>query len=177
MTRYTSLARIVAMLRIAAAREPEYDGKSTVSSRCIGELLDKELSRETIVRVIFTRDCGYHSGGWWKNPDYERCLHLSLSFLDAETGSKMEQQKNLAAKVARAFFGDHVDKLWIEPPYSEEGRARSVFHYRLFCDPAWEPILPRGEVYSTHFTEIGWKSFSEIHGGASCVHHGEEIKA
>lgn len=24
-------------------------------------------------------------------------------------------------------------------------------------------IFPRGEVYSTQFTEIGWKSFSELH--------------
>jgi hypothetical protein len=25
-------------------------------------------------------------------------------------------------------------------------------------------MKPRGEVYSQDFTEIGWKSFSEIHG-------------
>lgn len=176
MTLYSNLSRMVTILRIAAMREPEYDGRRDISPCCIGELIDKALSRETLIRVIFTRDSGYHSAGWWKNPDYERCEHLSLSFLDAETGSKMDQQKTLAAKVSRAFFGDHIDKLWIEPPYSDEGRARSVYHYRLFCDIGWNPILPRGEVYSTHLTEKGWKSFSELHGGASCIHHGEEIK-
>ena len=30
--------------------------------------------------IILTRDVGYHSSGWWKNPDYERCYHLSISF-------------------------------------------------------------------------------------------------
>lgn len=30
--------------------------------------------------IIFTRDEGAHTCGWWKNPDYERCYHLSISF-------------------------------------------------------------------------------------------------
>lgn len=53
--------------------------------------------------------------------------------------------------------------LWCEPPYSEEGKKAGVYHYRLFCDENWQPIFPRGEVYSTQFTEMGWKSFSELH--------------
>lgn len=40
---------------------------------------------------------------------------------------------------------------------------KGVYHYRLFCDEAWKPIMPRGEVYSTQFTERGWKSFSDLH--------------
>ena len=28
--------------------------------------------------LIYTMDEGMHSIGWWKNPDYARCYHLSL---------------------------------------------------------------------------------------------------
>lgn len=79
--------------------------------------------------IIFTRDEGAHTCGWWKNPDYERCYHLSISF-----------------------------------PGGWNRKKAGVFHYRLFCDVNWNPIMPRGEVYSTKFTELGWKSFSELHG-------------
>lgn len=34
---------------------------------------------------------------------------------------------------------------------------------QVFCDPAWQPLKPRGEVYTREFTEVGWKSFSELH--------------
>ena len=30
---------------------------------------------------------------------------------------------------------------------------------------AWQPVFPRGEVYSKQFTEKSWKSYSELHGG------------
>lgn len=53
--------------------------------------------------------------------------------------------------------------LWCEAPYSEQGKRNEVYHYRLFCDKNWQPIMPRGEVYSKQFTELGWKSFSELH--------------
>lgn len=38
--------------------------------------------------IIFTRDEGAHTCGWWKNPDYERCYHLSISFPGDGTGRK-----------------------------------------------------------------------------------------
>ncbi|MCK5236435.1 MAG: hypothetical protein KAR06_05545, partial [Deltaproteobacteria bacterium] len=38
------------------------------------------------VMLIFTRDEGMHDAGWWKNPDYARCYHLSISFKDPATG-------------------------------------------------------------------------------------------
>ena len=41
----------------------------------------------------------------------------------------------------------------------------SIHKMVKICDEAWKPIMPRGEVYSTQFTERGWKSFSEIHNG------------
>ena len=120
--------------------------------------------------LIFTREEGYHSGGWWKNPDYERCFHLSLSFCDPETGVRAPFNSKLADDWIDLFFGDNKRLLWVEPPYSPEGKHAAVFHYRLFCNPAWQPMKPRGEVYNTHFTEAGWKSWSDLHapaGGAA----------
>lgn len=107
--------------------------------------------------LIFTRDTGYHTCGWWKNPDYERCWHLSLSFPGGWSRKK-------AGHIIDRIFGGKKRLLWCEPPYSNEGKQAGVYHYRLFCDERWQPIMPRGEVYSTRFTELGWKSFSELHG-------------
>lgn len=107
--------------------------------------------------IIFTRDEGAHTCGWWKNPDYERCYHLSISFPGGWNRKKAEY-------ILDRIFGYNKRMLWCEPPYSEDGKRAGVFHYRLFCDVNWNPIMPRGEVYSTKFTELGWKSFSELHG-------------
>jgi hypothetical protein len=104
--------------------------------------------------IIFTKDIGHHESGWWKNPDYERCYHLSISFREGRNEHKLN-------KIIDGLFGSNKKLIWIEPPYSKEGKQSEIWHYRLFCDPNWKAILPRGEVYNTHFTEIGWKSFSE----------------
>lgn len=106
--------------------------------------------------VIFTRDVGHHSCGWWKNPDYERCYHLSVSFASGFV-------KRRGGMLAKAFFGHDRKLLWIEPPYSVPGKKAEVWHYRLFCDESWEPIKPTGEVYSRKMG-AGWMSFSERHG-------------
>jgi|SRR6478672_6289943 len=105
--------------------------------------------------IIFMRETGYHSGGWWKNPDYERCWHLSISFPGGRNQKHFE-------KIINSLFGDNKRYLWTEAPYSDQGKQSEVWHYRLFCDENWKAIMPRGEVYTTHFTEQGWKSFSEI---------------
>jgi len=115
----------------------------------------------TGTKLLFTYDVGMHSSGWWKNPDYERCMHLSLSFVDPVTGAYLDKDDRLTREWCEAFFGSDVDKLWCEPPHSSEGKGACVWHYRLFCDPSWSPIVPRGEVYSTEFTEAGWKSWSD----------------
>lgn len=107
-------------------------------------------------QVIMTRDIGYHTSGWWKNPDYERCYHLSIDYPGGMNLKKTEWLLN-------ALFGHNRKLMWCEPPYSEHGKKLGVYHYRLFCDEAWKPIMPRGEVYSTQFTERGWKSFSDLH--------------
>lgn len=106
--------------------------------------------------IILTRDVGYHSSGWWKNPDYERCYHLSISFPSGLNRKKLEY-------ILEKFFGNNRRLLRCEAPYSEQGKRNEVYHYRLFCDKNWQPIMPRGEVYSKQFTELGWKSFSELH--------------
>jgi len=105
-----------------------------------------------------------HSSGWFKNPDYERCYHLSLSPAPIEiwTPDVRELNENLRNEFLKAFFGEHVDKVWMESPKSPEGKAEGVTHYRVFCDENWIPIIPRKEVYSTEFTELCWKSASEL---------------
>lgn len=105
--------------------------------------------------LIYTKEYGYHTGGWWKSPEYERCFHLSISF---RSGS----EKKALNQILDNLFGEHKNLLWVEPPYSKKGKSLDVWHYRLFCDEHWQPIKPRGEVYNTHFTERGWKSFSEL---------------
>lgn len=106
-------------------------------------------------QIIFTRDVGHHTCGWWKNPDYERCWHLSISFLGGKN-------KTGLTKIIDGLFGDDKKMIWVEPPYSNYGKSKEVWHYRLFCDQFWQPIIPRGEVYSKEFTEAGWKSYSEV---------------
>lgn len=117
------------------------------------------------VSSIFSRDTGYHTSGWWKNPDYERCYHLSVSFFDPLTEQLRPQDKKIVDQFLDGLFGPNKRLLWCESPHSKAGKKRDVWHYRLFCDEHWQPILPRGEVYSKAFTEVGWKSFSELHSG------------
>lgn len=120
--------------------------------------------RVTPISGTPTRDIGHHTGGWWKNPDYERCWHLSMAQRDPMTGSPVPKQAAFYQELAEAFFGGDAKLTWLEGPYTPEGKALDVWHYRLFCDEGWQPIKPRGEVYSKEFTEAGWHSFSDIHG-------------
>lgn len=118
------------------------------------------LERE-LMSIVLTRDDYHHSSGWWKNPDYERCWHLSLGFFD---GNKQVKDKDVkkTEEFLSYVFGKHKNKIWTEPPYSEIGKKRGIWHYRLFCDPRWNPIIPRKEVYSKDYTEPGWMSYSEL---------------
>jgi len=123
----------------------------------------------TGVRLLFTRDEGMHSSGWFKNPDYERCYHLSTSPLpstilgpDGKPFATPELTRGALDAWVRAFFGGDFGKVWSESPKSRAGQEVGVWHWRLFCDAHWRPILPRKEVYSKDFTELGWKSASEV---------------
>lgn len=118
--------------------------------------------------LLFSRDEGMHTSGWWKNPDYERCLHLSLSFYETDfrnadipVRSRPKDSKSTNRWV-EAFFGSNRKWLWCEPPVTKQGKTLEVWHYKLFVDEGWQPIKPRGEVYSREFTEAGWKSYSDV---------------
>jgi hypothetical protein len=143
-----------------------FDGRQTIASQIYIRScrVVHDLTRTTI---LFTRDTGHHTSGWWKNPDYERCWHLSLSPAPSLLLIPGRPQvADLDAKVERAwvetFFGFDAPSLWIEPPYSDVGKARHVWHYRLFCNEAWSPIVPRDEVYSKDWTPAGWLSFGDV---------------
>lgn len=137
--------------------------------------------------VMFTSDTGHHSSGWMKNPDYERCWHLSLSFrqpFPERTGEALASVTHLGRlmrslgqhipnlpfdyRLGRAWvdaiYGETKRFAWEEGPFSSQGKELDVRHFRIFCDPRWVPILPRGEVYSRDFTEKGWRSWSEVQG-------------
>jgi len=120
----------------------------------------------TLTRLIFTRDVGHHTSGWLKNPDYERCWHLSTSprpGLIALPGEQLaEPDMKTCALWVRGFYGDDERYVWAESPKTPEGKARGVWHWRLFADEHWVPILPRKEVYSREFTEVGWRSASQV---------------
>lgn len=85
-----------------------------------------------------------------------------MSYREPDTGGRLAQRRDDTARWARLFFGEDLKKAWFEPPHSVEGKRCDVLHVRLFCDNNWQPIKPRGEVYSTELTEVGWKSFSEL---------------
>jgi hypothetical protein len=150
LDKYTLVTDACKRIKYAASRGM-WDGRSTT--------LYFESCRWLLERfpatIVYTKEEGYHSGGWWKNPDYERCWHLSISF---RSGS----EKKALSEILEHLFGQYQNLLWVEPPYSDQGKSMNVWHYRLFCDEHWQPIKPRGEVYNTHFTERGWKSFSEV---------------
>lgn len=152
------LSKLVAQLR-RTVNSGTWEGKGETPyfTRC------RHLNHRLGMLAIFTRDVGYHSSGWWKNPDYERCKHLSLSFFDPATMTASgHKDDTLSTALVHALFSQDKRLVWCEPPYSADGKRRQVWHYRLFCDPAWEPIKPRGEVYGRELTEAGWLSFSDL---------------
>jgi hypothetical protein len=112
--------------------------------------------------LIFTRDAGMHSSGWWKNPDYERCWHLSLSFRDPVTGAVRPRDKQWTRIWIDVIFGPLKTLIWTEPPYYPEGKKSDVYHFRVFFSEDWRsPILPRDEVYTRTHTPADWLSWSD----------------
>ena len=158
--KHCSMSSLVPHMRISAATGT-YDGLNTPWARAY-------LAKCTW-HLIFSRDTGIHTSGWWKNPDYERCFHLSMSFFVFDFGKAdygdAPQDHGAARKWCEAIFGTNdCRKLWIEPPFFDVGKAKDVYHYRLFCDEEWQAIKPRGEVYSKRWTPADWRSWSDIHG-------------
>jgi len=160
-----AMLQAVAVGRLRAASFTPYTGYSTAADQHTINACRQVFRHgpDLAATVIFTRDEGMHSSGWWKNPDYERCEHLSLAFF--VPGEAVQHDHARARLWCLGFFGaDRLRYLWVEPPYTDKGKTRDVYHYRLFLTPDWRtPVLPRGEVYSKQFTELGWKSFSDLH--------------
>lgn len=114
------------------------------------------------VILIFTRDFGHHSSGWWKNPDYERCFHLSISYRDPVTGVPVPHDKKISGAWVEEFFHESKRLVWAEPPFSQDGKSADCWHFRVFMHTDWKtPLLPSGEVYSKRDTPANWKSFSD----------------
>ena len=130
--------------------------------------------------ILFSRDEGHHSSGWMKNPDFERCWHLSLSFRTPFPTWPEERIANPRAlaqlgaviglapfdwKLARqwvdAVLGSDAKLAWTESPKSPQGLELGVMHWRVFADESWQAIKPRGETYSKQLTEAGWQSWSD----------------
>lgn len=111
---------------------------------------------------MFSRDQGAHACGWWKNPEYDKCWHLSLSFFDPQSEEPMPKDEKLTQSWIDLFFGSNQKLLWCEPPHTREGKQFDVWHYRLFYDDNGQPIKPDGEVYSGGKTPKHWKSWSEV---------------
>ncbi len=177
---WTDLGSLVPFAILRAHRQT-YDG--TVNDRNM-RLMSRcrhvfAINSVTSATLIYTRDVGHHTSGWWKNPDYERCRHLSIAFFAGALSAPLPLPFNRkeAQRIAEAFFREDTRKCWIEPPYSPEGKRADVHHYRLFCDPSWTPMIPRGEVYSREQMPFGWKSFSEIHGWSPTEENAPWLKA
>ena len=162
---FGELDALVPFARLTAQRGI-FDGRMNRRNQALIDACRHQLRIKTglCCSIIYTRETGYHSGGWWKNPDYERCLHLSIAFVEERPFGRLPFQKKEALRIATAFFGDDVRLTWFEPAYSERGKECDVGHYRLFCDPGWNPMKPRGEIYNTDWTPASWKSFSDLHG-------------
>lgn len=154
---------------VQSALRGTWDGRNMTPyfSDCRRQSMFRGLS------TIFSRDTGYHTSGWWKNPDYERCYHLSVSFFDPLTQEPRPADDEIVRKLVRGFYGVHRRLIWVEPPYSAHGKKLGVTHYRLFCDVAWQPIKPRGEVYSRELTEAGWLSYSDVQAAKQPTARGE----
>lgn len=152
------LSQVAGDMRIAAARTVPHDGRGPIPLSCFRDLVYAGI------RICFTRDIEMHTSGWFKNPQFERCRHLSIGFRDPATGLPAPFDRYVAERMARAFFDDETTKIWTETAKSDGGKALGIVHYRVFCDEHWNAIAPVGEVYSRELTEKGWQSWSDQHG-------------
>lgn len=152
------------LCRTLAEKFPCLDGRQLPYYK----VLHMDVQYGLVTQLVYSRDTGHHSSGWLKNPDYERCYHLSISFASY---SALRQdfdyapfQKELGRLWLDMIFTPEQRRcLWEESAKSPEGIIMDVRHYRVFCNEYWQPIVPRGEVYSKENTPMGWQSWSEQH--------------
>lgn len=152
-----------AMKRHASSNHQFYDGRNIRTPYFQNA---KRIHVKTGTSLLFTRDIGMHASGWFKNPDYDRCYHLSISFWDFGSSNQpipRPYEHDLARLWCKVFYGDWIRYVWTESSSLPE-LPSEVWHYRVMCNKAWQPIIPRKEVYSREFIEKGWKSFSDQQG-------------
>lgn len=111
------------------------------------------------VLLLFTRDKGMHDCGWFKNPDYNQCYHLSISCWNPITRQPAGYDPKLHRQWIHMVYGDWVKYIWHESPVNDN--PSQPHHYRVMTDSNWQPIIPRGEVYTKEYTALGWKSWSD----------------
>ncbi len=101
--------------------------------RSVRELayIKKCSARDGSTTLVFTRDFGNHQFAWLADPAHDRCWHLSIACSDS-----IERDAWL-----RALFGEHVEHLWGQSCVSLYGQQRGVWHWRLFCDENWQPLI------------------------------------
>lgn len=109
---------------------------------------------DLLIRLLLTKDRMHHSVGWWRNAEYEYCIHLSISAWHTP-----EEPEDIPPAEERywtfAFFPRTYTMLWHEPGGTdprltpeEKMKNRHFAHLRLFLDPeTFEPFIPTGEVY------------------------------
>jgi hypothetical protein len=159
-----SMEKLVkAMQRHACSGDMYYDGRH-VETPYFRQA--HRTHEKTGTSLLFTRDKGMHSSGWFKNPDYDACYHLSISFWDFAEPQKPKPEiydHALARVWVRLFYPAWGRYVWEEGSALDNLRSE-VRHYRVMCNARWQPIMPRKEVYTREFIEKGWKSFSDQQG-------------
>ncbi len=112
--------------------------------------------------ITFTRCVGFNEYLGVDDPNFERYLHLSLSFwsADDEDGPMPTSRRDevLCNLCATAFFGDDDPHTWIDLSQTSDGRALDVWHWYLFCDADWQPIILDPATDTSHLTSIGWRN-------------------
>lgn len=139
---------------------PEYDGDIEHNQWIIEACSHVMLIEGVAVVVILTRD-NLVKMGFWKNIDFARCLHLSISFRDPCTNQTVPWCNATAKRIVAAVFGIDARLTWWEPAYTPEGKFRGVQHWRLFYSPNWSmPIHPKGEPHTLN-VPFGWNEWTE----------------
>ena len=154
------IAAVARNLRHTAFRFP-WDGRLAISPR--HRWVGPGITEPRTTSITVTFDFGYAGSGWWKNAEYDRCLHLSITHPTNRVVSRVDPRTKMPFNVfdcetptdaevwawAVALFGTDAAKAWVEPAAStlDPYRLPNVVHARVFCDDHG-PIIPTGEVYN-----------------------------
>lgn len=158
--RLDSAHRLLQSMRRRALREPYwYDGRSQPPSRDLFRATHQILDQSAPLTLGLVLDHGHHASGWFRNSDYDRCLHLSLSCPDLEwRGSVAISADRPGRPVGGGFLPIPTQeiRLWAGLCFGQDQRwlwreggqyIREVVHLRLFLDQQNQPVMPVGEVY------------------------------